>query len=104
MRPRLSSFFVSAVLAMLIASPCMRALADNAPKPAHTGSASSCGTTIDDQLAAARRALQTDDAAIRVALTCLIGATASLNERVRNDEASHTWHPPVINEPFQFGH
>jgi len=55
-------------------------------QPAQSASAPSCGTTVDDKLAAARKALQANDKATRAALACLIAATSALNEEVHNDE------------------
>jgi hypothetical protein len=55
-------------------------------KPVQSASAPSCGTTVDDKLAAARKALQANDNATRAALACLIAATSALNDQVHNDE------------------
>jgi hypothetical protein len=55
-------------------------------QPPQSTSAPSCGTTVDDKLAAARKALQANDNATRAALACLIAATSALNEEVHNDE------------------
>jgi hypothetical protein len=55
-------------------------------QPAQSASAPSCGTTVDDKLAAARKALQANDNATRAALACLIAATSALNDQVHNDE------------------
>jgi hypothetical protein len=43
-----------------------------------------CGATIEDNLAAAQKAIQSDDKATRAALACLIEATAALNRQVQN--------------------
>ena len=62
-----------------------------AAAPAWAESASpqsgNCGATVEDNLAAARQALPSNDAALRASLACLIAATASLNDRLRALEA-----------------
>ena len=49
----------------------------------------SCGTTIEDNLAAAKQAISSGDTAMHTALACLIEATTDLNARVQNDEDGH---------------
>lgn len=41
-----------------------------------------CGSTVDDNLDAARHALGSNDKTMRQALVCLIGATSNLNRRL----------------------
>jgi hypothetical protein len=52
-------------------------------------SESACGSTVEANLATARKALQSSDRATRTALTCLIEAVSKLEiqspDRVRND-------------------
>jgi hypothetical protein len=55
-----------------------------ASQPAQGTSASSCGTTVDDKLAAARKALQTTDKDTRAALACLIEAVSTLETQGRD--------------------
>jgi hypothetical protein len=55
-----------------------------ASQPAQGASASSCGTTVDDKLAAARKALQANDNATRTALACLIEAVSTLETQGRD--------------------
>jgi hypothetical protein len=49
---------------------------------------SACGTTVEDGLAFAQKALQSNNDDARVALGCLIAATSALNERVHSLEHS----------------
>jgi hypothetical protein len=62
------------------------AASSTAPSPPATPGQSpeACGATIEDNLAAAQRAVQSDDKATRAALVCLIEATAALNRQVQN--------------------
>jgi hypothetical protein len=50
----------------------------SASQPAQSASAPSCGTTVDEKLAAARKALQANDTATRTAIACLIEAVSAL--------------------------
>ena len=54
---------------------------------------SACGTTVEDGLAFAQKALQSNNDDARVALGCLIAATSALNERVHSLEQSR----PLFN-------
>jgi predicted small secreted protein len=49
---------------------------------------SSCGTTVEDGLAFAQKALQSNNEDARAALGCLSAATNALNERVHSLEQS----------------
>ncbi len=49
---------------------------------------SACGTTVEDGLAFAQKALQSNNEDARAALGCLIVATSALNERVHSLEQS----------------
>jgi hypothetical protein len=66
---------------------------------------SACGPTVEDKLAAARKALQSDDKATRAALACLIEATSALNKRLQASELggqqSGMLHAPVSDVPVQ---
>jgi hypothetical protein len=46
-----------------------------------TQSPTACGATVQDDLAAARKALQTDDRATRVALVCLMEAISASTDK-----------------------
>jgi len=69
-------------LGLLLASP---AVAANSDAQATLGD-SACGVTVETNLAAAQKALQSNDKATRAALACLVAATSALNEKVRNDK------------------
>ena len=53
-------------------------------QPAQSASAPSCGITVDDKLAAARKALQANDNATHTALACLIEAVSTLETQGRD--------------------
>ncbi len=78
------------MLVLLAAPQLARAEANGAPSATPAATTSSCGKTVEDKLAAARRALQTNDTASQAALACLIEATASLNDRLRGYEADRS--------------
>ena len=80
LRRRSLSFLISIGLALLVAQPSARAEAKRSIN------LQTCGTTIEENLTAARKALQSDDKATRAALACLIEATSTLDEKLRNDE------------------
>jgi hypothetical protein len=71
-------------LGLLFASPVLAASGD-AQAPLGDNA---CGSTVEANLAAARKALQSDDKTTRATLGCLIAATNALNERVRSLEQS----------------
>lgn len=84
MRDIVAAFLVAVFLCV---SP---ALANSATQSIQNESTSSCGTTVDDKLAAARKAVQSGDkAAQQTALACLIEAVSTLSAQrvdvVRND-------------------
>ncbi len=60
--------------------------ANDAPPISSAATTATCGATVEDNLAAARKALQSDDKAARAALACLLEATSALNDRLSNDE------------------
>jgi hypothetical protein len=66
-----------------------------------------CGKTVEENLAAARQALQSGDASQRAALACLIEATSALNERLRPNNSGQAQsglaHMPVLDVPVQTG-
>jgi hypothetical protein len=107
LRRRFSSLLICFVLALLAAPPSTRA--ENASPPAaQTGSARGCGTTVEDKLAAARKALQSNDQDMRAALGCLIQATGILNDRLKSSEQrdsrqSGMMHMPVLDVPVKPG-
>jgi hypothetical protein len=77
--------------ALLFAPPSSRAQTST--------NSQACGATVAENLTAAQKALQSNDATARVALVCLIEATSTLNKRVTNDEDGHpqsgTLHMPM---------
>ena len=82
LRRRSSSFLIPFALALLTTSQTARAAATSPAPPSQ--SPAGCGATIEDNLAAAQKAMQSDDKATRAALACLIEATAALNRQVQN--------------------
>jgi len=52
-------------------------------------SSENCGATLNENLAAAQKALQSDSKDTRGALVCLVAATIALNKRVSDDEDGH---------------
>jgi hypothetical protein len=86
-------------LALLVAQPSARA----ETKPPTNSQA--CGTTIEENLAAARKALQSNNAETQAALVCLIEATSALNERLQaagpGGQQSGMLHAPVSDVPVQ---
>jgi hypothetical protein len=77
-----SSFLIPFALALLTTSQTVQAAATSPAPPSQ--SPAGCGATIEDNLAAAQKAMQSDDKATRAALACLIEATAALNRQVQN--------------------
>jgi hypothetical protein len=77
-----SSFLIPFALALLTTSQTAQAAATSPAPPSQ--SPAGCGATIEDNLAAAQKAIQSDDKATRAALACLIQATAALNRQVQN--------------------
>jgi hypothetical protein len=71
-------------LGLLFASPVLAASGD-AQAPLGDNA---CGSTVEANLAAAQKALVSNDKAARAALACLMAATSALNERVRSLEQS----------------
>jgi hypothetical protein len=74
------SLLILLASALLIAPPSSRAQSKPPINPQN------CGTTVEETLAAAQRALQSNDAAARVALVCLMQATVILNDRLHDVE------------------
>jgi hypothetical protein len=62
-----------------------------------------CGASVADNLAAAQKALQSNNGALRPALTCLIEATVALNDRVHNDEDGHPASGVLVLPKFAVG-
>jgi hypothetical protein len=93
LRRRSLSFLILIASALLIAPPSSRA---QITPPTNSRN---CGATVEENLAAAQRALQSKDKDTREALFCLIEATSALDNRVRNDEDGHpqsgTLHMPM---------
>jgi hypothetical protein len=77
-----SSFLIPFALALLTTSQTTLAAATS-PAP-QSQTLAGCGATIEDNLAAAQKAMQSDEKATRAALACLIEATATLNRQVQN--------------------
>jgi len=79
-------FSLVAVALLFTLSPALAnaAQASGTTPAVQADSAAACGATVEDNLAAAQKALQSNDNAARAALACLIAATATLNEHVRN--------------------
>jgi len=96
-----SSFLIPFALALLTTSQTVQATATSSATPGQ--SAAGCGATIEDNLAAAQKAMQSDDKATRAALTCLIEATAALNRQVQNLDQGRSpagaLHMPTLNFP-----
>lgn len=99
MHLRFSSFIALTIL-IIIAAPHFARASDTPP-------ASLCGKTVEDNLAAARQALQSGDSDSREALACLIEATAKLNKKVADYESgksdARAWHPPITDYPIKPG-
>jgi hypothetical protein len=87
-------------LGLLLAFPAVAASSDALATPGD----SACGSTIEANLAAAQKALQANDKTTRAALVCLIAATASLSEHLRNLDqgrlASGELRAPETNLPL----
>ena len=81
---RLIRLVVFALLFTLSPALANAAQASGTTPAAQAESSAACGATVEDNLAAAQKALQSNDKAARAALACLIAATATLNEQVRN--------------------
>jgi hypothetical protein len=96
LRRRSLSFLLLIVSALLIAPPSSRA------QTAPSTNSQNCGTTVEDNLAAAHKALQSNDAATRTALACLIEAENGLDNRLKAVEsrnASGVLTAPVVTTP-----
>jgi hypothetical protein len=80
-----------------------RAETSATPTMQSDASVSTCGKTIDEKLAAAKR-LQPNDAATRAALACLIEATIAIKQTIRSCDAEHSQygllHVVPRDEPF----
>lgn len=89
--------FLALALGLSAINPVLAA--NDAPPTAAIATAAVCAATTNDQLAAARKALQSDDRAARAALACLIDATSRLNDQLKNCQqgrsASGVWHVPT---------
>jgi hypothetical protein len=93
MAHRISAFGVLTLSLLLCSTVIESGSASGAPAASSTNSSppatpsqspAGCGATIEDNLAAAQKAMQSDDKATRAALACLIEATAALNRQVQN--------------------
>ena len=82
MRRRYSSIIFLVALALL-AVP-QSAWTVGASPTTQADSARTCGATVEDKLAAARKALGTNSANPYTAVVCLTDALAALNEQLRN--------------------
>jgi hypothetical protein len=80
LRRRSLSFLILIAQALLIAPPSSRA------QTAPPTNSQNCGATIEENLANAQRALQSNDAPPRVALVCLLQANVILNDRLHEVE------------------
>ena len=99
---RYSSFLILATLAALSAPQSARA---DALPATQTQISQACGTTVEENLAAARKALQSDDKTAHAALACLIEATSALNKKLDPTEPGGQQpgmlHAPVSDVPVQ---
>jgi hypothetical protein len=77
---RTLSFLIPIALALLIAPSSSRA---QTKQPINSPT---CGATVEENIVAAQKALQSNDAAARGALVCLLQATDALNDRLRDVE------------------
>ena len=97
LRRRSLSFLILIASALLLAPPSSRA---ETTLPINS---QSCGATVEDNLAAAKQAISSNDTAMHAALACLIEATIALNRRVHNDEDGHpasgVLHLPMLDVP-----
>jgi hypothetical protein len=97
---RFSSFIAVTLLILFAAPQLARAAATSA-------TSQGCGTTVEDNLAAARQALQSSNGNQRAALACLIEATAGLNVKLHEYETGKSgaqeWHPPITDFPVKPG-
>jgi hypothetical protein len=96
LRRRSLSFLILIASALLVASPSSRA------QTASPDKSQNCGATVEDNLAAAQKALQSNDATAHLALVCLIEAESSLDKRLKAVEsrnASGTLTAPVVATP-----
>jgi hypothetical protein len=87
LRLRFSTVYLPIALALIIGAQFARA--NETLTATQAKSAQACGTTIEDNVSAARKALQSNDKTTRAALACLIDAVSALNaekcEAVRSD-------------------
>jgi hypothetical protein len=95
------SLFIALTILILCATPqCARAGEASPASPV-------CGKTVEDNLTAARQALQSSDKDSRAALACLIEATSALNDRLSaggsGQARSGLAHMPVLDVPVKTG-
>jgi len=96
LRRRSLSFLILIASALLVAPPSSRA------QTAPPTNSQNCGTTVEENLAAAQKTLQSSDAATRAALGCLIEAENNLDKRLKAVESrntSGTLTAPVVATP-----
>jgi uncharacterized membrane protein YccC len=90
----------------LLASHSVFAANDAAPATSAATTAT-CRATVDEQIAAARKALQSNDPTARAALACLIETTTALNKRLQGLESAGArpvmFSVPVLNVPVPPG-
>jgi hypothetical protein len=93
-----------AVALVLIVVPQLARAEASAASATRNPSASACGKSIDDKLAAAQKALQGNDAAMHAALACLIEATIAIKQTIHSCDADHSknglLHVVPRDEPF----
>jgi hypothetical protein len=96
LRRRSLSFLLLIASALLIAPPSSRAQS----KPPINSQ--NCGASVEENLTAAQKALQSNDATARVALVCVIEAENDLDKRLKAVEsrnASGALTAPVVATP-----
>jgi hypothetical protein len=96
LRRRSFSFLLLVASALLIVQPSSRA------QTAPPTNSQNCGATVAENLAAAQKALQSNDATTRAALGCLIEAENDLDKRLKAVEsrnASGALTAPVVATP-----
>jgi hypothetical protein len=100
----LAATFLIVALVLFMAPQFARAETDSAPPAIQTASASTCGKTIDEKLAAAQKALQSNGADARAAVGCLIEATTAIKQTLHSCDADHSQygllHVTPRDEPF----
>jgi len=77
-------FCVLFLAALLLPSPTQANTPSDAPsqQPNPSTNSVTCALSVDAQLAAARKALQANDASMHAALACLITTTSDLNDKL----------------------